>query len=110
MAEVTGPRRGGGLGVSLLHRLVVEDLLGCDDLPKPSYVHVIEEVVEGLRNRRVSAGRRRWGPPRSGTSAPSAWAANASGQSTYFYAEAPERVGYQSAGVKLEDRQGRWEW
>ncbi len=37
------------LGVSLLHRLVVEDLLGCKDLPKPSYVHLIEEVAEGLR-------------------------------------------------------------
>ena len=37
------------LGVSLLHRLVVEDLLGCKDLPKPNYVHLIEEVVEGLR-------------------------------------------------------------
>ncbi len=37
------------LGVSLLHRLVVEDLLKCKDLPKPNYVHLIEEVVEGLR-------------------------------------------------------------
>ena len=37
------------LGVSLLHRLIVDDLLGCKDLPKPNYVHLIEEVVEGLR-------------------------------------------------------------
>ncbi len=37
------------LGVSLLHRLVVDDLLGCKDLPKPAYVHLIEEVVNGLR-------------------------------------------------------------
>jgi uncharacterized protein (DUF1015 family) len=37
------------LGVSLLHRLVVEDLLKCKDLPKPNYVHLIEEVTEGLR-------------------------------------------------------------
>ena len=37
------------LGVSLLHRLIVGDLLGCKDLPKPTYVHLIEEVVEGLR-------------------------------------------------------------
>jgi len=36
------------LGVSLLHRLVVEDLLGCKNLPKPNYVHLIEEVTEGL--------------------------------------------------------------
>ena len=37
------------LGVSLLHRLVIGDLLGCKDLPKPGYVHLIEEVVEGLK-------------------------------------------------------------
>jgi len=37
------------LGVSLLHRLIVGDLLGGKDLPKPTYVHLIEEVVEGLR-------------------------------------------------------------
>lgn len=37
------------LGVSLLHRLIVEDLLGCKELPKPGYVHLIEEVTEGLR-------------------------------------------------------------
>lgn len=37
------------LGVSLLHRLLIEDLLGCKDLPKPKYVHLIEEVVEGLK-------------------------------------------------------------
>jgi uncharacterized protein (DUF1015 family) len=37
------------LGVSLLHRLLVGDLLGCKELPKPTYVHLIEEVVDGLR-------------------------------------------------------------
>ena len=37
------------LGVSLLHRLIVDDILGCKDLPKPKYVHLIDEVVEGLR-------------------------------------------------------------
>ncbi len=38
------------LGVSLLHRLIIEDLLGCKELPKPGYVHLIEEVVEGLQS------------------------------------------------------------
>jgi uncharacterized protein (DUF1015 family) len=37
------------LGVSLLHRLIIGDLLGCKDLPKPGYVHLIEEVTEGLK-------------------------------------------------------------
>ena len=39
-----------GLGVSLLHRLIVEDVLGCQALPKPKYVHLIEEVVDGLKS------------------------------------------------------------
>ena len=37
-----------GLGVSILHRLIIEDRLGVEDLPKPKYVHLVEEVVQGL--------------------------------------------------------------
>jgi uncharacterized protein (DUF1015 family) len=37
-----------GLGVSLLHRLVIEDLLGLKNLPKPTYVHLVDEVIKGL--------------------------------------------------------------
>lgn len=37
-----------GLGVALLHRLVIDSLLAAHDLPKPRYVHLIEEVVQGL--------------------------------------------------------------
>ncbi len=37
-----------GLGVALLHRLVMDTLLGAKDLPKPNYVHLVDEVVEGL--------------------------------------------------------------
>jgi uncharacterized protein (DUF1015 family) len=37
------------LGVSILHRLVLDDLLGLTDLPKPMYVHSAEEVIEGLQ-------------------------------------------------------------
>ena len=37
-----------GLGVSILHRLVVDNLLGGKDWPKPRYVHLVDEVVEGL--------------------------------------------------------------
>ncbi len=36
------------LGVSILHRLLVEDLLGGSAWPKPRYVHQVEEVVDGL--------------------------------------------------------------
>jgi uncharacterized protein (DUF1015 family) len=37
-----------GLGVSILHRLLVETLLDGGNWPKPRYVHLVEEVVEGL--------------------------------------------------------------
>jgi len=35
------------LGVAILHRLIVEDLLGCDNLPEPAYEQQIDKVVEG---------------------------------------------------------------
>jgi uncharacterized protein (DUF1015 family) len=38
-----------GLGVSLLHRLVVDTLLDAPRLPAPKYVRALEEVPEGLR-------------------------------------------------------------
>ncbi len=37
------------LGVSLLHRLVIDTLLGSAGHPKPTYVHQVEEVVDALR-------------------------------------------------------------
>ena len=37
------------LGVSLLHRLIVETLLEVPEPPKPEYVHLVEEVMTGLR-------------------------------------------------------------
>jgi uncharacterized protein (DUF1015 family) len=37
-----------GLGVSILHRLVIDELLGATNLPKPMYVHDVAEVVRGL--------------------------------------------------------------
>lgn len=37
-----------GLAVSILHRLVIENLLDGRDLPKPKYVHLVQEVIDGL--------------------------------------------------------------
>jgi uncharacterized protein (DUF1015 family) len=37
-----------GLGVAILHRLLIEKLLGGKDLPKPHYVHLVDEVVTSL--------------------------------------------------------------
>ena len=36
------------LGAAILHRLVIEELLGCRDLPKPTYVNLVEQVAEGV--------------------------------------------------------------
>jgi len=38
------------LGVSILHRLIVETLLGPTSLPEPRYVHLVEEVAQGLQS------------------------------------------------------------
>jgi uncharacterized protein (DUF1015 family) len=46
-----------GLGVALLHRLVMETLLEARDLPKPHYVHQVQEVVEALENGDPEGGR-----------------------------------------------------
>jgi len=56
-----------GLGVSLLHRLLIQELLGQEDLPAPKYVHAIEEVVDGIHNGDL-AGRDATG--QAGTGAP----------------------------------------
>ena len=36
------------LGVAILHRLVIGELLGAKQIPTPGYVHLVREVVEGL--------------------------------------------------------------
>jgi uncharacterized protein (DUF1015 family) len=53
------------LGVSLLHRLVVERLLEYEKLPSPKYVHSILEVVEGI-NFGDASGRDATGQEGSG--------------------------------------------
>lgn len=52
MAQVAADRspQWRSLGVSILQRLVLETLLGANNLPKPHYVHLVEEVVDGLAN------------------------------------------------------------
>ena len=36
------------LGVSILHRLILQTLLGADGLPEPRYVHRVDELVAAL--------------------------------------------------------------
>ena len=52
MAEVASEQSADwqGLGVAVLHRLVIDTLLAAKDLPKPRYVHLVDEVVEGLES------------------------------------------------------------
>jgi uncharacterized protein (DUF1015 family) len=38
-----------GLGVALLHRLIIESLLGATNLPKAKYVHRVDELVASLQ-------------------------------------------------------------
>ena len=46
-----------GLGVALLHRLVMDTLLDAGQLPKPQYVHQVSEVVEGLERGDPDGGQ-----------------------------------------------------
>jgi uncharacterized protein (DUF1015 family) len=41
------------LGVAVLHTLVFEDALGLKDMPKPTYVHQVQEVIDGLTGRGI---------------------------------------------------------
>jgi uncharacterized protein (DUF1015 family) len=54
-----------GLGVSILHRLVMDTLLDQPNLPAPKYVRAIDEVVEGLQHG-DAAGRDHTGQMGSG--------------------------------------------
>lgn len=67
MAEVAGEHCEAwqGLGVSILHRLIVETLLDAPDAPAPKYVRALEEVPAGLREGDV-AGRDLTGQQGSG--------------------------------------------
>ncbi|NOY30203.1 MAG: DUF1015 domain-containing protein [Planctomycetes bacterium] len=67
MAQVAGDHCDDwqGLGVSILHRLIVETLLDRPNLAAPKYVRAIEEVVDGLKQG-DSVGRDHTGQEASG--------------------------------------------
>ncbi len=44
------------LGVSILHRLIVDDLLHAAGHPKPGYVHTVSELVQGLNENSEPGG------------------------------------------------------
>jgi uncharacterized protein (DUF1015 family) len=39
------------LGVAMLHSLIIDDLLAMKGHPKPTYVHLVQEVVDGLQGK-----------------------------------------------------------
>ena len=88
-----------GLGVSILHRLVIDTLLEARDLPKPRYVHLVDEVIAGAESERVPALRP--GHARHGRPHPldqRTWRADAR-QEHLFLSQAAQRAGHQSAGI-----------
>jgi len=40
-----------GLGVAMLHGLIIDKLLGMEGHAKPTYVHLVQEVVDGLNGK-----------------------------------------------------------
>jgi uncharacterized protein (DUF1015 family) len=40
-----------GLGVAMLHGLIIDKLLGMEGHSKPTYVHLVQEVVDGLNGK-----------------------------------------------------------
>lgn len=53
MAEVAGAQSEDwrSLGVAILHALIMDELLGMQGHPKPTYVHLVQEVVDGLQGK-----------------------------------------------------------
>lgn len=53
MQEVSGQQSNDwqSLGVAMLHGLIIDKLLGLEGHPKPTYVHLVQEVVDGLNGK-----------------------------------------------------------
>jgi uncharacterized protein (DUF1015 family) len=53
MLEVAGDQSDDwrSLGVAMLHQLIIDQLLGMAGHPKPTYVHLVQEVVDGLEGK-----------------------------------------------------------
>ena len=116
MAEVAADHTADwqGLGVSILHRLVIDTLLDAPNLPAPKYVRVIEEVVRGLKHG-DAAGRDATGQAGHRRPVPAGRPGDAghgrahphdhqprrtdAGQEHVLLSEAAQRAGDQSAGV-----------
>lgn len=73
------------LGVSILHRLVIETLLKATDLPKPTYVHQIDEVIQQLASEQYSLAALVQPPSLESIESVSRQLDRMPAKSTYFY-------------------------
>ncbi len=87
MAELAADRSEDwrGLGVAILHRLVVEGLLGAKDLPKPGYVHLVDEAISGLQEEDFPLAALVMPPSLDQIQAVSEHLERMPAKSTYFY-------------------------
>jgi uncharacterized protein (DUF1015 family) len=74
-----------GLGVAILHRLLIETLLGARELPKPTYVHLIDEVVDELTRQDYPLAALVLAPRLDQIQAVSQTLERMPAKSTYFY-------------------------
>ncbi len=53
MEEIAGDQSDDwrSLGVAILHGLIIDHLLGMQGHPKPKYVHLVDEVIDGLNGK-----------------------------------------------------------
>ena len=104
-AEHSQPWR--DLGVSILHRLVIDTLLAGKDLPKPRYVHLVEEVIEGLETGEFPLAALVMPATVGDIQTISKHQRTDAGQEHLFLSEAAQRAGAESAGVAAGQRLSR---
>jgi uncharacterized protein (DUF1015 family) len=73
------------LGVSILHRLIVETQLGQPDLPKPRFVHSVDDFVEGMGSGEFNLGAMVLPPSVKHIHAVSLQGERLPSKATYFY-------------------------
>ena len=110
MAEVAAEHSADwqGLGVAVLHRLLVDTLLGAKGHPKPEYVHLVEEVEQGLETGEFPLAALVMPATVEHIRLISQHGERMPAKSTYFYPKLLGGLGHQSAGVgRAVRRHGR---
>ena len=98
------------LGVAVLHRLLIENLLGGVDLPKPKYVHLVEEVAAGLRTGEFPLAALVMPATVERHSHDQFQRRADARQEHVLLSEAAQRIGHQSVGVREGKGLGIGDW